>query len=90
MLLLTKLNKTLFGYFDPDFVFKRMKINIFRGDLTDILAIKEPLVAVFMSRTGEEGQRCPRPAPGFKLTVFDVNGTTRMFCKYRINYRSTF
>ena len=44
VLLLSKLNKIYFGYFDPEFFFLIIKIIIFRGELTDISAKKEALV----------------------------------------------
>ena len=44
MLPFSKLNKMFFGYFDPDFFLKIMKINNFRGELTDSSAKKEALL----------------------------------------------
>ena len=44
MLLFSKLNKMCFGYFDPEIFYQIMKINNFRGDLTDISAKKEALM----------------------------------------------
>ena len=43
MLPFSKLNKILFGYFDPEKIFLDNKINNFRGELTDISAKKEAL-----------------------------------------------
>ena len=44
MLLFSKLNKTFLGYLDPAVFFLQiMKMNNFRGDLTDISAKKEAL-----------------------------------------------
>ena len=43
MLPFSKLNNFVFGYFDPDFFFKIMKIIDFWGDLTDNSAKKEAL-----------------------------------------------
>ena len=41
----SNLNKTFFGYFDPETIYKKkMKNNISRGDLTDIL-VKKALTA---------------------------------------------
>ena len=38
MLLVSKLNKLLFGYFDPEKYFEIIKITNFQGELTDISA----------------------------------------------------
>ena len=46
MLLFTKLNVLFDGYLDPEKIFQRMKINKFRGDITDISAGKEPPVVL--------------------------------------------
>ena len=43
MLLLSKLNTILFGFFDPELFCKMMKINIFWADLSDVSAKKEAL-----------------------------------------------
>ena len=43
MLLFSKLNYIFFGYFDPGKIFLIMKINIVRGDLTEISAKTEAL-----------------------------------------------
>ena len=44
LLLFPKLNKIFVGYFDPEYaLFGLRKINNFQGDLTNILAITEPL-----------------------------------------------
>ena len=62
----SKLNKTFFGYFDPENIFQIIKINIFWGELTDNSAKKEALLARCRSipvmpwstsRTGEVGER---------------------------------
>ena len=44
VLLFSKLNKMFFGYFDPETIFKIIKLNNFRGDLTDISTKKEALL----------------------------------------------
>ena len=43
MLLFSKLNQIFIGYFDPEMVFYIVKITDFRGDLSDISALKEAL-----------------------------------------------
>ena len=43
VLLFSKLNQIFIGYFDPEMLFSIMKITTFRGDLTDISALKEAL-----------------------------------------------
>ena len=45
VLLFSELNKRIFGYFDPEnIILQIIKINNFRGDLTDNSAKKEALV----------------------------------------------
>ena len=46
MLLFTKANRAFVGYFDKEVFFKIVKIIIFRYDLTDISAKKEPLLGM--------------------------------------------
>ena len=48
MLLFSNLNKIVFGYFDPEFVYTMMKIINFQGDLTESLAKMEPLDTKFL------------------------------------------
>ena len=49
MLLFSKLNKIIVGYFDPEKgFFYIMKINYFRGELTDNSALKEALVSMHL------------------------------------------
>ena len=38
------MEKNFFGYFDPEKIYYKMKMNNFRGDLTDISAKTEALV----------------------------------------------
>ena len=45
MRLFSKLNKTIFGYFDPEKIFLDNETNDLRGDLTDMSAKKGPLSA---------------------------------------------
>ena len=47
MLPFSKLNKIIFGYFDPENIFIDNKIINFRGDLTDSSAKKEALMATY-------------------------------------------
>ena len=46
--LFSKLNIMCSGYFDPENVFVIVKINNFRGDLTDVLAKREALARCFL------------------------------------------
>ena len=50
----SKLNYFIFGYFDPNFFFWIIQINIFWGDVSGISAKTATLVACFI----ESGQRC--------------------------------
>ena len=46
----SKLNKTFFGYFDPENIFKILKINDFRGEITDISAKIEALERIDVAK----------------------------------------
>ena len=53
MLPFTKVDKMFFGYFDLDCFLGTMKINNFRGELTDISAKKEALLAKLLQNQVE-------------------------------------
>ena len=56
MLPFSKLNKIFFGYFDPDFFFEIIKINNFRGELTDNSAKNEALLSAPALSTSDPPQ----------------------------------
>ena len=68
VLVFAMLYTLFFGNSDPDFFFNIMKTNNFRGDLTDILANKQPLVSR-QTGAGRTGYQC------FEKSITSVRDT---------------
>ena len=68
----SKLKKIFFGYFDPEHVFEIMKINNFRGELTDISAKRNTVV--HWTESVPRGSRCPyHPGRRFERPAFHLS-----------------
>ena len=62
---LSKSNKKCFGYFDPEKMFQIMKMNNFRGEITDVSDKKEALAVLLYTNLLHpiKFEACPSLAP---------------------------
>ena len=57
-LLFTKLNKLVFGYYNPENIFLDNEINNFQGDVTDISAHTKPMEGTPLQKQQLEDSKC--------------------------------